>query len=160
SADYIARRIGERVHPVPVLAPDDDVRGHRWLEIDAAERAVVRVLRRQGKTLSGKTRRHEKQRVRRALVLVRAEVLKPVSNDRPPERAADLRVRDREPPMRACVRRRELIAAKVSVESAAVTVSPGARDGLHLLSERTALRDVEQIRDDLEFGDGLAAQPR
>ena len=99
-------------------------------------------------------------RARLALVFVRREVMDLVLDDRPAERAADLLVLVRQHPVGDRIGRVELVVAEEAVEAAGHGVGARLRDRLHLDAGRSALRDVEHVRDDLEFGDRLAAELR
>ena len=83
-----------------------------------------------------------------------------VLDQRTANSAADLLVRVRQHAVGDEVLGVPLVVAEVAVDAAVVVVGARARDRLHLDAERAALRDVEQVGDDLEFGDRLAAELR
>ena len=89
--------------------------------------------------------------------LVGDEVVRLVPDERPAERAAHLGVRVRQHALGEGIRRVELVVSEEAVKAAVVVVGARARDRLHLNADGAAHRDVEQVRHDLEFGDGVAA---
>ena len=89
-----------------------------------------------------------------------SEEVRLVLDQRTADRAADLLVRVRQHAVGDEVLGVPLVVAEVAVDAAVVVVGARARDRLHLDAERAALRDVEQVGDDLELGDRLAAELR
>src|SRR2546422_11628384 len=83
-----------------------------------------------------------------------------VFDDRSTKGAASLLIGIRQHSVGDWIRCVELVAADVPIANAGQIVGAGLRDSLHLYACRPALRDVEQVRDDLELGDRLAAEMR
>ena len=86
--------------------------------------------------------------------------MQPVTDDRPADGASDLLIGVGQHALGDEVLRVQAVVAEEAVEAAVQIVRPGPRDRLHLHTERAALRDVEQVGDDLELRDRLAAEAR
>src|SRR5437899_1908634 len=128
--------------------------------VGASQEAVLRELGRKREILAWQRRRRSEYGARLALALVGREIVERVLDDRTTERGPDLLVRVRKHPLRDGVRRVEPVVAEIAVEAARRVVGAGPRDSLHLDADRAALRDVEEVGDDLELGDRLAAELR
>ena len=92
------------------------------------------------------------------LVLVRHEVVDLVGDDGATEDATYLLVLERQHFFCDVILGVEAVVTEVPVEAGGEVVRAGAGDGVHLPSRGAALRNVELTRDDLELGDGLAAE--
>ncbi len=150
----------EIVAPVPIRSAHGEVIVRALLPVAAAEEAVLNQLGVEGERLSGQRRRRREDRVRLVLALERREEVHLVLDQRPADRAADLLVRIGQHAVGDEVLGVPLVVAEVAVDAAVVVVGARSRDRLHLDAERAALRNVEQVGDDLELGDRLAAELR
>src|SRR5438876_1423358 len=83
-----------------------------------------------------------------------------VPDDRPAQLPAHLLVGIRQYLVRHEIWRVQLVAAKKSISAAARDIGARLRDRLDLHTGGPTLRDVEQVGDDLELRDGLAAEAR
>ena len=79
---------------------------------------------------------------------------------RPAKRRPGLLVLIRQHPLGYEVGTVPLVVTEVPVERPAQVIGARLRDRLHLHTGRAALRDVEEVSDDLEFGNRLAAELR
>ncbi len=150
----------ERVVPVPVRDPRRQVIAGRHLPVGPAEEAVLHEFGREGPREGGQRVRRRDDRVRLVLALVAQEVVDLVLHDWPADGGAELLVRIRQHAVGDEVLRVQLVVTEVAVDAAIEVVGARTRDRLHLDAERTALGDVEQVGDDLELGNRLAAEAR
>ena len=155
-----ARDLREVVAPVPIRSAHRTVVGGLRLPVAAAKKAVLNQLGRKSERLPGQRRRRRQNGVGLVLAFVRQEEVCLVLDQRPAERRANLLIGIRQDAIGDEVFGDPFIVAEVAVDAAVVVVGARARDGLHLDAERPALGDVEQVGDDLELSDRLAAEFR
>src|SRR6185436_12576014 len=146
--------------PVPARSAYGEPIVRRHLVIDAREDALLAVLVRNGEALAGQRRGRREDRAGLAFIFIRHEVVRAVLDDRTAEGAAELLVLVRQNTVRDRILGVEAVVAEEAVNRARHLVGPRARDRLHLDAGRPPLRDVEHVRDNLEFGDRLAAELR
>ncbi len=130
------------------------------LPVGAAEEAVLHQLGVERPVLAAERRWRRENGVRLVLPFVRQEVVQLVADDRPADRGADLLIGVGQHAVGDEILGVQLVVAEEAVDGAIEVVGAGTRDRLHLDAERAALGDVEQVGDDLELGDRLAAEAR
>ena len=131
----------------------------RDLVVDAPQRLVHAV---------GEREVHVERRIRRrvdeclwlALVLVGAEEVQPVPDDRAAQRAARLLVRVGKDALGDEVLRVELVVPEVAANRAGKGVCAGLGDRVHDHARGAPLRRVKPVGDDLELRDRVAAPVR
>ncbi len=155
-----AGHLRERVVPIPVGHARGEVILRRHLPVGTAEEAVLHELGRErpGEGRQGVRRGDDGARL--VFAFVAEEVVQLVAHDRSADGGADLLVRIRQHAVGDEVLAVHLVVAEVTVDAAVDVVGPRARDGLHLDAQRSALGDVEEVRDHLELGNRLAAEAR
>ena len=155
-----AGQASRRVPEVVAVPADRQVISAARLNIDTPQPQLGDLLVENVELLPGHLRNVDEDVERVPLVLIRAEEQHLVLLQRTAQRAAHLLIRVRQNRLRDEVLGRQLGVAEVAVGAAGELVGAGLRDRVHLHPERSALRDVEHVGDDLEFRDSIAAQLR
>ena len=150
----------ERVLEARMVRPDAHVVLAAHLVIEAPETRLVRVLAGEGPHLPGQERRLGDRSGQLGLVLERAKKVELVAHDRATERPADLFIRIGQNAFRDGIGGVQFVVTEKPEPRAIQVVRSGLRDGPHLNAGRPSFRDVEQLGDDLEFGNRFLTELR